>query len=210
MTWLILFLGSAVVGVFAAETGRPRLLCVAKPLTTLLLLGVVGVPHTTFSRWIAAGILFSLVGDVALLFAANRAFMVGLAAFLVAHVLYTIAFVSKARLTGSGSLYAACVALATGWLLLRVWAGAAGMRAPVAVYAAAIATMAVSAFATLSGGALPLVAACFAAAGAMLFFISDSTLALAKFRRPIRHSALVTLGVYWLGQLGIAIAAHLG
>jgi hypothetical protein len=33
------------------------------------------------------------------------------------------------------------------------------------------------------------------------------TLALNRFRRPIPHVAFLALGVYWLGQLGIAIAA---
>jgi alkenylglycerophosphocholine hydrolase len=209
VVWLVIFLASATVGVFAAETRRPRLLCVAKPLTTLLLLGVIGVPHTAFAWWIAAGVLFSLAGDVALLFATNRAFMIGLASFLVAHILYTVAFLSRARVTGSVVLYAAGIALVTLLLLRRLWAGAAGMRAPVAIYGAAIATMAASAYATTAGGALATVAGRLAAVGALLFFISDSTLALAKFCRPIRHAALVTLGVYWLGQLGIALAAHL-
>jgi hypothetical protein len=65
--------------------------------------------------------------------------------------------------------------------------------------------MVVTASATL-GGPLPLAAA--AALGAPIFYVSDSSLALDKFRRPIPHAALLTLGVYWLGQLGIAIAAR--
>jgi alkenylglycerophosphocholine/alkenylglycerophosphoethanolamine hydrolase len=209
VAWLSLFFASGAVGVFAAETGRSRLLCVAKPVTTMLLLGVIGVPHTPFAGCIAAGVLFSLVGDVALLFTTNGAFMVGLASFLVAHILYTVAFISRARLTGSVLLYAAAIGLVTLLLLRRLWAGAGGMRAPVAIYGAAIATMAASAHATTAGGTLAPVAGRLAAAGALLFFISDSTLALAKFSRPIRHAALVTLGVYWLGQLGIALAARL-
>jgi uncharacterized membrane protein YhhN len=43
--------------------------------------------------------------------------------------------------------------------------------------------------------------------GAVLFYISDSTLALNRFRRPIPHIAFFAIGIYWLGQLGIAIAA---
>ena len=46
-----------------------------------------------------------------------------------------------------------------------------------------------------------------AAVGAVLFYISDASLALNRFRQPIPHSALLAMGVYWLGQLGIAIAA---
>jgi len=53
----------------------------------------------------------------------------------------------------------------------------------------------------------PLLMAPFAAVGAILFYVSDSSLAINKFRRPIPHVALLAFGVYWLGQLGIAIAA---
>ena len=46
-----------------------------------------------------------------------------------------------------------------------------------------------------------------AAVGAVLFYVSDASLALNRFRQPIPHGALLAMGVYWLGQLGIAIAA---
>ena len=51
---------------------------------------------TTFAGWIAVGIVLSAVGDVALLWDSNRAFIVGLAAFLLAHVAYVIAFLGVA------------------------------------------------------------------------------------------------------------------
>ena len=51
---------------------RARLEVVFKPLTTLLLLGVVGWPETTFARLVAAGIVLSVVGDVALLWPGQR------------------------------------------------------------------------------------------------------------------------------------------
>ena len=43
----------------------------------------------------------------------------------------------------------------------------------------------------------------------MLFYISDASLAWNKFRRPVRHAALLTMGVYWIGQIGIALAARI-
>jgi uncharacterized membrane protein YhhN len=79
------------------------------------------------------------------------------------------------------------------------------LRVPVAVYAGALSAMVVAAFSTLGGG-LPGAAA--AAVGAVLFYVSDSSLAIDRFVRPIRHGSLLSVGVYWLGQLGIAIAAR--
>jgi hypothetical protein len=43
----------------------------------------------------------------------------------------------------------------------------------------------------------------------VLFYISDATLAWNKFRRPVPHASIVTMGVYWLGQIGIALAARI-
>ena len=58
-------------------------------------------------------------------------------------------------------------------------------------------------------GSLPLGLEPVGAVGAVLFYVSDAALALNLFHRPFRWAPLVTLGVYWLGQLGIAVAARL-
>ena len=146
-----------------------------------------------------------MVGDVALLWQSNRAFMVGLAAFLLAHVAYVIAFLGVAVWSPHVALVAAVIARVVDCLLLRaIWKGAAGMHVPMIAYAVVISAMVISAAATI-GGPLPL--APFAAVGAVLFYISDSSLALNRFRKPIPHVALLAIGVYWIGQLGIAIAA---
>jgi hypothetical protein len=65
--------------------------------------------------------------------------------------------------------------------------------------------MVVSAWATIGSH---LAWAPFAAGGALLFYISDSSLALDRFHKKIPHVAYLALGVYWLGQIGIAIAAR--
>ena len=177
---------------------------VFKPLTTLLFFVIIGWPETTFARWVTAGIVFSLVGDIALLGNSNRAFLIGLGAFLLAHVTYIIAFLGVA-VWSPHLLVVAPIMLASTLLLLRaIWKGAAGTRAPAIAYAVAISVMVVSAWATIRG---PLAMAPFAAVGATLFYVSDSSLALSHFRKPIPHIPLLAMGVYWLGQLGIAIAA---
>jgi len=187
---------------------RVRWLEVAfKPLTTILLFAIVGwphAPHPTFACLVLTGIALSVVGDVALLWDSNRAFIVGLAAFLLAHVAYVIAFLGVAVWSPHVAVVA-IIMIASSLVLLRLtWKGSAGMHPATIAYAAVITTMVVSASATIGG---PLSPAPFAAVGAVLFYISDSSLALNRFRRPIPHVAFLALGVYWLGQLGIAIAA---
>jgi uncharacterized membrane protein YhhN len=175
-----------------------------KPLTTLLLFAVIGWPTTTFAWFVTGGVALSVVGDVALLSESNRAFIVGLAAFLLGHVAYVIAFLGVAVWSPHVAVVAVIVLASTLLLLRAIWKGAGGMRGPTIAYAAVISTMVISAWATVGG---PLTSAPFAAVGAVLFYISDSSLALNRFRRPIPHVAFLALGVYWIGQLGIAIAA---
>lgn len=205
-----LFLLSAAVGVFASLTRRHRLLVIFKPLTTLLLLPLVGWPRSGFATLVVVGILFSLAGDVALLSASKRAFLSGLALFLVAHAAYIAGFLAVASTLPEGgwvgrlAIAALVMAVVTAALLRKLWVGAAGMRAPLVGYAGALALMVVSAFAAFAPGGVPLPAAL----GAALFYVSDASLALDRFSRPIKYAPLLTLGLYWLGQLGIALAAR--
>jgi alkenylglycerophosphocholine/alkenylglycerophosphoethanolamine hydrolase len=177
---------------------------VFKPLTTLLLFAVIGPPETNFARLVTAGVALSVVGDIALLWTGDRAFMVGLVTFLLAHLSYAIAFLGVAVWSPHVVVVVVVVAISSTLLVQAVWKGAAGMHGPAIAYAIVISTMVVSASSTV-GGPLPL--APFAAVGALLFYISDSCLAVNRFRRPLRYNSLLALGVYWLGQLGIACAA---
>jgi uncharacterized membrane protein YhhN len=211
-SWLTLagiavLVSAGTVAVVAADTGRRTLLRVFKPAATLALLAVLGWPASAAGWLVAAGVVASLAGDVALLRRSDRAFLAGLASFLVAHVLYVVAFLGVATLSpwtwGAG----VGVLAAIGLLLPAIWPGVAPrLRLPVCCYAAAIGAMVVSAAST-QGGRLG-GAAWFAAAGATLFFVADSSLALNRFRRPIPHEAVLTMGVYWLGQLGIVLSVQ--
>jgi alkenylglycerophosphocholine/alkenylglycerophosphoethanolamine hydrolase len=201
------FLVSGALAIFGVEAHEPAIHFVFKPITTLLLFGIVGWRATAFTRLVLLGILLSLVGDVALLGDSNRLFVIGLAAFLLAHVAYIVAFSLEAIWSPRTFVYSAVAAGASFLLVRMVWAGAEGVRAPVILYATAISTMVVAALSTL-GGRLRL--APLAAVGAVLFYISDSSLALNRFHQPIPHVAYLSLGVYWLGQLGIALTARAG
>ena len=206
-----LFLVSAIVGVWGSLTRRTLVLRVAKPTTTILLFFVVGAPHSRFAWLVDVGILFSLAGDVALLGDPKKTFLIGLGLFLGAHASYIAGFVGIAVADAGGvgfwsppAIVAAVVmAVVTLLLLRKLWPGATGIRAPLVGYAMALGTMVVSAIAAAGAGASAL-----AAFGAALFYVSDASLALDNFHRPIKHSAVLTLGVYWLGQLGIALAAR--
>jgi uncharacterized membrane protein YhhN len=202
---LLAFAVSGTLALYAFERGLRRLALVTKPLTTLLLLFIVGRPSSAFSGLVWAGLIASAAGDAALLGNGSTAFMIGLGCFLLAHLTYVVAFATMGSWSGASWAGLALVGVATPILLRVLWPRVGSLRIPVAVYAGALSAMVVAAFSTLGGG-LPGAAA--AAAGAVLFYISDSSLAIDRFVRPIRHGSFLSVGVYWLGQLGIAIAAR--
>lgn len=193
------------LAVLSAERRIVWLHAIAKPLATALVFLVVGWPRDRVAGWIDAGIALSIVGDIALLDQSDRAFIIGLAAFLLAHVAYVVAFITAAAWAPWLSLVILFTGAATFSILRAIWPKTSGMHPPVVAYGLAITSMVVSAFATMAG-ALP--NAPYAAAGALLFYASDASLALNRFRRPIPHAPFLTLGLYWLGQIGIALAAR--
>lgn len=193
-----------------AEGRRPRLFAVAKPAATLSLLLVVGLhPGGLAGGLVLGGIVLSAAGDAALL--ANKdhgAFAVGLALFLVAQLAYTAAFLAGGAVgaTWTPLVGLAIFGTASLWVNRRVIAAAPlAMRSALAGYAAGITVMASVALASLAGP-WPAAASVAAAAGAVSFYLSDVNLAWRLFRGPYPCSQMVTLALYWAGQLGIALA----
>ena len=146
-----------------------------------------------------------MIGDVALLSDSNRAFMVGLVAFLLAHVAYVIAFLGVAAWSPHVAIVAIVIVAASLLLLRAIWKGAAGMHAATIAYAVVISAMVVSAWATV-GGPAPDGAVRGRRRGAVLHLGREPGAQPLPQARS-RTVALLAMGVYWLGQLGIAIAA---
>jgi hypothetical protein len=86
---------------------KRRQIYVIKPLSTLLVIAVAAVSfleptrNLTYTIGVLVGLLFSLGGDIALMFQENRrAFTLGLALFLVAHIVYVVTFTLLGRFSG--------------------------------------------------------------------------------------------------------------
>jgi uncharacterized membrane protein YhhN len=205
---ILAVLAVLVVGalaVFSAERQVAWLHVPTKPLTTALLALIVGWPRTRLAVWVDVGIALSVVGDIALLDSGKGAFLAGLGAFLLAHLAYGMAFAGVAVWSPHVAVVAVATIVATTLVLRAIRAGTVGLRGSTFAYGVVISAMVVAASATIGG---PLASAPFAAGGAALFYASDASLALNRFRRPIPHAAFLTLGLYWIGQIGIALAAR--
>jgi uncharacterized membrane protein YhhN len=204
---LVAFFGTlAIIG---SETNRRWLVAFCKPVATACLLLVVGPPPTYIvEKLFAFGIVFSVIGDAFLVAKGDRAFFAGTGAFLTAQLLYAAAFWALRPPGHPVTPVAAVVVVVSALLVASLWRNAGAMRPAIAFYAVAITLMVSTALGTVGGPLHPMAAIC-AAGGAVLFYISDATLAWDKFKRPVRHSSFVTMGVYWVGQIGIALAARM-
>ncbi len=138
----------------------------------------------------------SLIGDTLLL--QPSLFVAGLVAFLVAHGFYIAAFTRDVGFLPSRAALAAIAAVAI-CILVYVWPGVgAELKAPVVVYVGVIALMAAQAAGRAA--ALNDRAAIAVATGALMFMVSDTTLALAKFSGVGWPADQWTLPTYYLAQ----------
>lgn len=181
----------------------PVLNLVFKPLATLVVIAHAwprGRDAPVVRRWVLAGLVFSLGGDVALLWP-QRGFLPGLVSFLIAHLAYLVAFTRVQRLAAWPMAFAA-YALVAGFILWRLWPGVpAALQIPVLAYVLCLAAMAAQAAVLWRRGADR---GALLALGGALFVASDALLATNKFAGPLPLASLWILGTYWSAQWCIA------
>ncbi|MGE5358816.1 MAG: lysoplasmalogenase [Bacteroidales bacterium] len=146
--------------------------------------------------YLVLGLLASLAGDVILALSPQAGFVAGIAAFLIAHVLYITTFAPDVRYSKRSVGLAACVIAWCAGVGSIVVPSLGGMLAPVVLYMIVIAAMGVTAaFAT--GARLALFI------GAFAFVVSDSVIAFDRFVAHVPHAAAVVMITYYFGQYWI-------
>ncbi|MCG2613914.1 lysoplasmalogenase [Terrimonas sp. NA20] len=152
--------------------------------------------------FILFALLFSWGGDVLLMFQGRNSlfFLSGLASFLIAHIFYIIFFhqIKKREQIRSRFWTALVVAVYYSVLitLLNPWLGE--MRLPVRIYGLVISFMFLLALHMIYLG--DKIAGRLMVAGALLFVMSDSVLAINKFYQPVPAADLVIMLTYGLAQ----------
>lgn len=187
------------------------LFVLAKPGTTIAILLLAAAPLFSESAptgfyllLILLGLLFSLGGDIGLMFG-KRGFILGLVSFLLGHVLYAVAFFPETELANNGLVIGLIGLYSIGYMaFLLPYAGR--LKLPVVGYFIAISAMVW--FAINRWQELGSDAALVASVGAVLFAVSDSILAINRFVRPFHVAQALILGTYYLGQTLIALSTH--
>lgn len=157
-------------------------------------------PDATWASWILGGLALGMVGDVCLALPGRRAFLAGLVAFLLGHVLYVVAFAGAATTWGEPvqAVPLAASAVALAWL----WPHAGAMRGAVIAYVIVITAMVVAALA--AAPMLPQATGRVVLVGTVLFYASDLLVARHRFVAPGLVNRAVGLPLYYAGQLLIA------
>jgi uncharacterized membrane protein YhhN len=168
------------------------------------LLIVVAATARRPRKLLMLALYFSAVGDLLLdvrklgPLGPVQLFLFGLIAFLVAHLFYVAMLVRERSERVSAARKVACVAVVVAGLVsLRVlWPGLAEMRMPVLAYSAVLTLMAITAQVSRFGKLV--------AIGALLFFASDTMLAMSIFGHPFAGSRVLVWVTYYAAQAMIA------
>ncbi len=201
--WLALgAMGGAVASLLVAErAGHSVLRAVSKTFASLVFVAVAALRFAagdTYGAWVLVALGFCFAGDLLLL--SERLFLPGLVTFLLGHVAYIVAFHSILPASSWSWRWLAPVvaaaALATGWL----WPHLGSLRSAVLAYVVVISVMVWGALAvTVEGGADPRIAV-----GAVLFYLSDLSVARDRFVRRAFLNRAWGLPAYYAGQLLLA------
>lgn len=201
--WVLLVTAALVASVdwWAVWARREAVRHVTKPGALVALIGVAVTLEPfdpTIRTWMVVGLVLSLAGDVFLMLP-ERWFVAGLASFLLGHVAYVVALQQAPRSLGWTAAGAAVVVACGATVGRRIVSVVASgpkraLTGPVIAYLVVISAMVVSAFGTSAGWAI---------AGALLFYVSDATLAWNRFVAPLRFGPLAVMVTYHLGQAGL-------
>jgi uncharacterized membrane protein YhhN len=159
------------------------------------------------SGMVLTAVVFSFLGDAFLMYETINElyFMIGLASFLLAHLFYTFAYrkhtvhdpqdkLDRVRLIRMGFP----VVLAGTGLVVVLYPSLGDLRGPVMVYALVLMVMVLTALSRLGKTNSQSFWKVFA--GALLFLVSDSLLAINKFLDPVPAAGVMIMFTYIAAQ----------
>jgi len=208
----LLFVLNGILTIISGESGLSITAFITKAMIIPLLLIILFInlehPKDKHHTFMAAGLVFSWFGDILLELTGwnENMFLFGLASFMVAQLIYMYVFFVT---PGKNSLaadrkYLLIPPIASGALLIWfLYSDLGTMRLPVILYALAIMAMvtgAINRIEKVNRESYILVLA-----GAVLFLISDSTIAVNRFSYEFELSSVIVMTTYILAQYLITV-----
>ncbi|HYM94155.1 MAG TPA: lysoplasmalogenase [Chitinophagaceae bacterium] len=211
--WITLFAIILAANLLAVYNNNEWLRYIAKPLLVIILIGYfifqTRLWRTSIKKWVLIALFFSWLGDVLLMFEEKKPifFLLGLSAFLLAHIYY-IVFFHNIRLKENVKSYwlpLLIVAIYYAVLIFILSPYLGEMKLPVRIYGIVISFMFMLAMHMLfiknkMAGRLMM-------AGALFFLLSDSLLAFNKFYQSFEYADILIMLTYGLAQFFITDGA---
>ena len=193
--------GLALLGEYRQQTRLTAFGKVVAASAYIIAAVVLGAFETTYGRLLLCAMAFCWAGDLLLVSRRSRnLFLSGLTAFLLGHVVYSVAFSVRGFEVGATLLVAAVMGLFT-WRIMS-WLKPhldVRMKLPVLAYILAISVMMATAAGSWAGyGSLALLL------GAVLFVVSDISVARNRFVAPGFINRAIGLPIYFTAQLLLA------
>ena len=210
-----MYVAALVLAVATAGTlyfdraGKPVLSGICKMIASTAFMAAAwigGAMDSFYGKAVFTGLFLSWWGDLLLIFKDKRPFLVGLVAFLLAHVAYIAAFFGHG-IHPFGAAMALVVLLLPVWFIAR-WLKphlTPEMRIPVYAYMVVISSMLVLAVGAWRAGGTLLIPC-----GALAFYLSDLSVAKERFVSPGYLNRLWGLPMYFLGQILLAFSVAAG
>lgn len=195
-----LFVLVVALDIIGILTGNQLMRFIFKPMIMLLLMMYYSVIIEPENKLYLAVLFFSFLGDVFLLFDSKLNFMLGLASFLMAHILLIKIVVGVLRKSSLSQKITAIIpfAIIFSGLIFLLKDNLGELLLPVIIYAFVITTFGVvSLLNYLTEKSIPnLLLLC----GATFFMLSDSTLAINKFYQSEAYFPTFIMVTYVLAE----------
>ena len=211
--WLIFFFVILAADLVAVQLNYKIAEYIFKPMIVIWLLAYFILQlreiRNSLKKWIIAALLFSWLGDVLLMLQGDNSlfFLLGLSAFLVAHIFYILFFhFIRIKENVKSRWYLMLIAVVYYLILISLLSPHLGdMKLPVRIYGIVISFMFMLAmhmpFITNKNAGLWIMT------GALLFVLSDSVLAINKFYQSFEMAGIIVMLTYGFAQLFITEGA---
>lgn len=211
--WIVLFIIILLVDLVAVYTGNETLRNATKPILVPLLIGFFISQTNDFDsslkKWIILALLFSWTGDVLLMFEPMNPiyFILGLAAFLIAHIFYIVLFdgIRVKEKVRQSLLPLLPIAIYYFVLLSLLQPHLGEMQKPVSIYGLIISIM--LSFSIDLWRLKDRFVSLYIILGASFFILSDSLLAINKFYKSFEYAGIAIMLTYGIAQLLITLGA---
>lgn len=201
---VIVFIITFAVNLYADKYEKQNLKALTKPLLVPLIMVFYMSSATPINWFIVTALFFGFIGDISLLWGTKKIFFaIGLVAFLIGHIFYTLVFlqsISYFQIVPNLFFIFLIPYILYGYLILRILKPNLGIAlVPVIIYMCAILMMSFTSLCRIWNGfnlqfLLPFI-------GSLFFIVSDSVLSYNSFNKPSKNYEVVIMFTYILAQI---------